>query len=149
MDCTRFPLRRAGSAISLALALCLGCGDSVELVPVRGRVFCDDQPLQFGSVTFQPSGGKAARGSIQPDGTFQLTTFRQGDGAVAGRHRVRVTCYTLQNPKAALPSAESEEIGGLGEALIPEKYANYATSGLVVDVQPAMQDEVVIRLSSD
>jgi len=85
-----------------------------------------------------------AREWIQSDGTFVLTTYELGDGAVAGTHRVRVTCYEGQSP-----ATRPLELHGLGESLIPEKYSVYSSSGLQVEVAPAMRAEVVLHLRDE
>ena len=92
---------RAGAATTTMLALLTlwsapGCGGPAELrgaptFPVKGKVTYRGKPLTQGSVTFEPDGaGKEANGPIQPDGTFILTTYKPGDGAVAGLHRVAI-----------------------------------------------------------
>jgi hypothetical protein len=92
-------MRTAGTLTlaTLMLLACLGCGtDSGTFVgatvPVKGKVSFKGKPLTQGEIVFEPdSGGREAHGTIQPDGTFELTTFKHGDGAVAGTHRVAVT----------------------------------------------------------
>ena len=50
------------------------------------------QPLTMGIVTFEPDGyGRMATGKLQSDGTFILSTLKDGDGAAVGHHRVFVT----------------------------------------------------------
>ncbi len=45
-----------------------------------------------GSVTFESQdSGKRATGKLQADGTFVLSTYKEGDGAVAGEHSVIIT----------------------------------------------------------
>ncbi len=34
--------------------------------------------------------GKTATGTINPDGTYTLTTYHEGDGAKVGTHKVRI-----------------------------------------------------------
>jgi hypothetical protein len=72
--------------------LCMGCGSDSGTSPVRGVVMLDGEIYtQGGSVVFQPEGkGKMASGIIQSDGTFELSTYTQGDGAVIGTHKVLV-----------------------------------------------------------
>jgi hypothetical protein len=66
-----------------------GCSDTV---PVRGTVMREDSKVSGGTVMFRPVGpGKPAYGVIQSDGTFELATNRDGDGAMAGEYRVTVT----------------------------------------------------------
>ena len=53
----------------------------------------DGTPLPGGWVSFCPKDAEkkvAARGQILPDGTFELTTYERGDGAVEGRHQAPV-----------------------------------------------------------
>jgi hypothetical protein len=83
---------------SVALVICIlaGCGKGgLATYPVEGRVsFPDGKPLHGGTVEFQPVGeqkGKiSARGRIQPDGTYQMSTFAEADGTIEGKHRVLV-----------------------------------------------------------
>jgi hypothetical protein len=79
--------------LEFAVACCLvtvGCNNA-DLVPVHGSVKNEDQVVSGGRVVFTPiSEGKPAFGSIQSDGTFQLTTFSPNDGARAGQYRVSV-----------------------------------------------------------
>mgnify|MGYP007073286773 CR=1 FL=1 len=118
-----------------ALAICLatsGCRDTPAVVPVSGRVLYNGEPLQFGTVMFQPAVGQAAVGEIQPDGSFTLSTYEPGDGAVPGAHKVCVRCYEGQRPGAGLKQTGGEVT--LGALLIPRKYTRFGTSGLAVDI---------------
>lgn len=74
-----------------------GCGgESFETAKVTGSVECDGKRLTSGRVMFQPipdgeeKPGKPAFGDIGLDGTFELSTYVDGDGAVVGKHRVVV-----------------------------------------------------------
>jgi hypothetical protein len=89
------------------------------------------KPLTFGGVLFQPENGPMARGKIESDGTFRLTTYRDDDGAVLGKHHVQIACYETQRPDAK-PAKPVER--GLGRPLIPRKYLRLDTSGLQVEV---------------
>jgi hypothetical protein len=127
------------------LCLTVGCGGGgPELVPVEGKVLYNGQPLEFGSVMFQPANGPMARGQIEPDGTFTLET---GDdtGAVVGKHQVRITCFETQRPGAQLEMTDGGE-PGVGKSLIPRKYTSLATSQISVDVTPD-QEPIVIELT--
>jgi hypothetical protein len=75
--------------IVLMSAVLSGCGGS--MVAVHGAVAHEGKPLPGGKVIFTPvSEGQAAFGLIQEDGTFQLSTIRENDGAMAGQYRVSV-----------------------------------------------------------
>src|SRR5262249_24518965 len=106
------PLRaRVASIVPFALvaAACWGCGGDSEgphigvTVPVKGKVMYKGQPLTGGNIRFEPEdAGRAAHGAIKSDGTFELTTFNTGDGAVPGVHRFAVDA-SARAGKAALP----------------------------------------------
>ena len=113
--------------------VCGGCGsDRLPTAPVEGKVLYQGKPLEFGSVIFQPDVGLPARGTIASDGTFRLSTHGNGDGAVIGRHRVRIACFESQDPAA--PPLKPNEQPRVGRSLIPRKYNNPGTSGLRVEV---------------
>jgi hypothetical protein len=115
-----------------SLGIVGSCGSGqLPVAPAGGKVLYRGKSLEFGSVMFQPNAGPPARGIIQPDGTFQLSTYGVNDGAVLGTHRVRVACFESQQANAP---ARAE--AGLGKSLIPSKYANLASSGLHVEVKP-------------
>lgn len=122
-----------------------GCRPQNQMVPVSGQVLYNGKPLEFGTVMLQPERGQPAVGAIQPGGAFSLTTYKDGDGAVVGKHRVRITCYESQR-STALP--KNSEIISLGRALIPAKYANYATSGLEAEISAERNEPLIFRLSS-
>ena len=86
-------------SIVASSALMIGCGSGGDfpVAPVRGRVLCEGQPVPHVRVFFEPLEtdrsaivGKQAIAVTEADGTFVLSTYGTGDGAVIGRHRVRV-----------------------------------------------------------
>lgn len=123
---------------ALATMLVLpGCGDKrLATAPVEGKVLYRGKPLAFGGVLFRPQDGPMAQGQIAPDGTFHLTTYRDGDGAVLGKHRVQIACYETQRPSA---NPEKPVERGLGRPLIPQRYLRLDTSGLDVEVKERNQ----------
>lgn len=120
-----------------------GCSRRPTVVPVSGRVTFDGKPLEFGSVMLQPTAGPAARGTIGTDGSFTVSTFAPGDGAIIGPATVRVVCYEQQRPGTPPPAGEL----ALGKSLIPEKYTQLGTSGIAVIIATGMQP-LEIELSS-
>lgn len=85
-------------AATIAIA-CAGCGGSgrgaiaaTTPVPVKGKVTYKGKPVTKGQVVFRSAdGGKDAFGDIQPDGSFELSTDKAGDGAAKGTYKVSVT----------------------------------------------------------
>lgn len=92
------PSRRGLPPIFAAILLLAGCGGApYDLAPVRGIVTIDNQPFAQGKVMFAPiaqgensNPGKPAFGLLGADGSFVLTTYADGDGAVVGEHWVSV-----------------------------------------------------------
>jgi len=87
---------RVAALAALVLAACWGCGPGAgtlpSLIAVKGKVTYKNQPVTTGVIQFEPDGyGRTASGKLQSDGTFVLTTLKDGDGVVAGHHRISIT----------------------------------------------------------
>jgi hypothetical protein len=125
--------------VSLAwgLASVGGCSDNrPKTAPVRGKITYKGNPVRTGTIMFEPDQvGPAAVGDIQRDGAYTLKTYKPGDGAILGMHRVTITA--LEDQSGKLP----EQRNPLPALLIPLKYAQATTSGLRVEVQH--QDNVI------
>jgi hypothetical protein len=83
---------------AVLLVPCWGCGTSngqmSPLLAVRGKVTYKGQPVAKGTIRFEPDGyGRPATGRLQSDGSFVLGTNKEGDGVVAGAHRVSVSGF--------------------------------------------------------
>ena len=130
------------------LVASLGCGgDRMPVAEVEGKVLYQGEPLEFGSVIFQPEQGPLAKGQIGPDGAFELSTYGDGDGAVIGTHKVRIACFESMAPDAPEPDPSKGE-PTLGASLIPRRYTNLATSPLEIEVK-ADNEPLVIELTDE
>lgn len=125
-----------------------GCENRPATAPIQGVVYFNDKPLEFGSVMLQPmGGGPPARGEIQSDGSFALSTYAEGDGALLGKHRVRVMCNSVQDPDN---TAEFDiNAASVGKLLIPRKYTQLSSSGLTAEVLANENPTLELRLSSE
>jgi hypothetical protein len=124
---------RAAALAALLIGPIWGCAEPLErpkTFPVRGKVTHKGQPVPKGTITFQPDQGQPAVGDIQPDGTYQLTTFSPGDGAVAGHYRVFVIANTADPTK--MPGSSPGWTPP--KDLVPQKYSKPETSGLETTV---------------
>jgi hypothetical protein len=99
----------------------------------------DGKPLSTGSVVTLPAQGRGARGVIDTQGNFTLSTSDMGTGATVGKHLVAVVAYE----KTDNPSPEAPR-----RSLIPQKYSSAETSGLSIDVTPGEMEPVVLNLTS-
>lgn len=123
-------MKALGPLLTVTSLLLLGCNsDRLPTAPVRGKVTYQGKELTHGTVMFVPEKGPAATGEIQRDGTYVLKTYRDGDGAVLGRHTVAIT--VLEDTSGRLP----EERTPLPKMLLPPKYSNNKQSGVTANVE--------------
>jgi hypothetical protein len=107
------------------LALAPGCRRTLE-GSIQGTVTLDTAPLNRGTVTFHPvSGGAAAYGRIQADGSYTITTGNSR-GLSAGEYIVTVVA-------TAAPSDTRKDV--TGKLLTPLRYQNVGQSPLRFTVQ--------------
>lgn len=137
---THIAIRFAASLVVLSCSALTGCRRGPSLVPVEGRVVFEHTPLTTGVIMMQPEAGPAAQARIQPDGSFRLGTFVADDGAIVGRAAVRVMC----RKELTKPGEERS----FGRSLIPEKYGQFESSGLSVEITAGMTP-LLIELSRD
>ena len=98
--------------------------------PVKGVVLFDDgTPVTSGTVEFlSKSQSINARGEIQPDGKFTLTTFRPNDGAVAGEHDIVILQSFLSD---SLGEVSHQQHGkGQKARIVDPTLASYDTTTL-------------------
>ncbi len=108
--------------LPVLLLLLLGCSDGGPATyPVSGIVSYRGEALPTGNVMLVPSQGPAFATSIGADGSYNIQ-------AVAGTHRVVVTALQLG------PAVEDEELYDPPPPLLPAKFGNAETSGIVVTV---------------
>lgn len=74
-----------------------GCGGGLERLPtasVTGTITCNGKPVDSIIVLFEPLGngeaGKQGYAVADANGNFTVSTYGNNDGAVVGKHRVRV-----------------------------------------------------------
>ncbi len=142
MKCVGQATRLAG--FLLVLAATAGCNHGPQMVPVTGTVRLNGKPLEFGFITFQPPSGQPAQGEIQSNGTFTLSTYKLNDGAVVGKHKIRIACYESQRPGTVKGPGEQS----LGKLLIPEKYTFFNQSGFTADVSADRNEPFVFEMVS-
>jgi hypothetical protein len=88
------------SAVLAAVVMSVGCGDGrtkMGVAPTVGTVICEGKPVPYVAVFFEPmaqgknaNAGKQGIGHCDDKGHFVLTTYDTDDGAVVGKHRVKV-----------------------------------------------------------
>lgn len=131
-----------------AMFVLSGCGGEAsgqrETARVQGTVTYQGQPLTTGTVFFVPEGGgPTAEGQIGEDGTFELTTYEEGDGAVPGKHGVMI--HAQREVQEVLPEDEDPD-NPQDPQLIPPKYSSVETSGLTATVTADGENSVKFEL---
>ena len=111
------------------LAFVVGCGGNCSL---KGKVvFSDDMtPLTQGEVCFVTD-KNIARGPINEDGSYIVSSIRKNDGLPQGTYRVYLTETEINEKIPGRPAYN----------LIPQidtKYNSPDTSGLVLEVKRSM-----------
>ena len=142
MEVAHFRARQL--VLCLSVGVLLGCGESLpETTPVTGTVTFAGKPLTSGDVTLHPQviaeglPRRPARGSLDAAGTFQLSTFRSGDGAVPGTYHVTIHSYANRTDKFDDSGTFTPQWG------IPRRYGDPNTSGLTVEISPDIKLESV------
>lgn len=122
---------RLGTGLSLALVFLVGCSDGLTIVPAKGTVLHNGQPLPNAHVSFQPVGeagdrvGPGSYGVTDGQGKYELKlTTDDRLGAVVGEHRVRVVTNTQSDPDSDLSvntgvSLPSEFLDGSHTMTVP------------------------------
>jgi hypothetical protein len=115
------------------------CGRGERLNSVRGQVFYEGKPADGAVVFFHPQTPRPSKdeapgdhpspadlpsGKVGPDGWFELTTYKRGKGASAGRYAVTIS---WTNSPTGADDDEKE--------LLPPRYLDPATSQLTAEVK--------------
>ncbi len=119
--------------------LASGCGSSAERPPmgtVSGTVIYNGKRMTKGSVVFTPiagRGGETGQGAVGPiesDGSYTLTTFDTGDGAILGQHvaTVEMSAQTSEEIMKANTKPDGTFRYVLPKSPLPPKYLSPDTS---------------------
>jgi hypothetical protein len=146
-------LRREGSGriaagvytatlLAMTVALVAGCGESgASKYPVTGKVNYQGKPLPLGTVMFVPDNGPPAMSMIGADGTYRLE-------ATPGKQRVSVVAMPPQQgrPDPTVDGGIDTTGFPVPKSLVPQKYNEYRTSGIEVEVKPTGENQIDINL---
>jgi hypothetical protein len=137
--------RRAAVALVglLTVTFATSCGGKsvpeikgkLPLFPVKGKVMMDGQPMSGAIVILNPvfdfpagAAQQRPRAKAEADGTFQLSTYANQDGAPAGKYYVTVSW------KGSGAGLSSEQLEDLPEKA-PESFQKPKTSKLIVQIK--------------
>ncbi|UUO08725.1 hypothetical protein M4951_10500 [Blastopirellula sp. J2-11] len=128
------------------LGLISGCssGGRLETAAVTGKVTYQGKPLPYGSISFRPEAGSPAYAKIKEDGTYSLSTFGNGDGAIVGKHQVLIVA--TEADAGVAPANNSGIEMPVTKSVIPQKYASFSTSKLTAEVISGKSNEFSFTL---
>jgi hypothetical protein len=142
-------------AVAVALLSLAGCGPGgPKVYPVKGKVSYNGKPMAGGgSIAFLPKGsgqteGKLPGGIINEDGTYEMMTHKEGDGAMEGEYRVVITQVTAKEPEPT-PDGTAPPPAAAAVApadVIPPKYSDQQNSPLTAKVE-AKSNEIDFNLT--
>lgn len=157
------------AVVAVILVSLLGCSPSSRLdglVPMRGVVVLDDQPIENAKILFAPKPGqdaslRAASAISGQGGTFSMMTLNPGDGVFPGAYwvaveKMEITDLRTPEQKARDESADVDANSKrlppspepLVKAIVPTKYNEVQTSGLEKVVDSRGDKKFEIRLTT-
>lgn len=130
------------AVLLLVIVGAVGCGGG-KTCPVQGKVvYPDGTPVVAGMVMFEsmnPETKVGAEGGIEADGSFRLSTFTKGDGAVEGRHRVAVVPLR-PNPRRGGQDEDAPRPRPTQAPVFDPRFMDFKTSGLELMVTRGKND---------
>ncbi len=129
----RFSLPKMLIVAVLALTLASCANGRKPVVPVRGKVFLGGKPADGALVVFNPVGDKdpnavRPQGTVGSDGAFEMTTYKENDGAPPGEYSVTFV-WLLENPKTKKEWSP-----------LPTRYMDPEKSGVRVTINEGTND---------
>ncbi len=125
-----------------------GCGrGGGTLGRVSGTVRYQGEPIREGSIVFEVAGQRSASGKIVDGQITDVTTFEPDDGVPIGLAKIAVHAFAGPDTASAVMDhpgdVASQDMQGymdVPESLLPERYADPATSGLTFEIQRGDND---------
>lgn len=142
-------MRRSTVLLAAFGFMATGCSEETDArqkptFPVRGKVLVNGQPAEEARVMLVPPGGSDSDqftpnpyGRVKEDGTFEINTYRAGDGAPAGVYKATIE-WRKSDPKGSRQR---------GPDLLAKKYSNPATSPIEVHVKEGLNELPPFELS--
>lgn len=138
--------------LGCATGLLAGCSHAPdprtrEVFPTCGSVTFNGKPIPDASIRLHPvapqDDGKPVyvpRGWVDESGKFELSTYRQGDGAPPGDYRVS---FSWVGPLDGVSEDEEDRL----RELLPQRYNSASTSGIMVTVTDGenLLDEITLN----
>lgn len=145
-------MRATSTIVLLAFAL-PGCSGGLKEFPtakVTGKVVCNGEPVPHAYVSFGPmtagksaTVGKQAVATADQDGTFVLSTYGDKDGAVVGKHSIRISTPHPEDYPDFTCDCETD-----GRKILMEVEVKAGENSFVIDLLPK-KDKSKPSMSAD
>jgi hypothetical protein len=138
--------------VACALLVCIGCRGGSDRAPtaeVTGNVTLDGKPLKEAAIFFKTDFARMAVGKVVDGAIVEVTTYEENDGAPVGENRIAIQSVVHEQPLApsAGPRGPSYAAKPMISVVVPQKYANPASSGLTAMIEEGT-NELAFDLSS-
>ena len=160
-------------AIGIPLAGCEKSGHLKGLVPAKGIVLYNGQPVSNATITFIPETvspeQRVAYATTDEQGRFVMTTLQPQDGLAQGKYKITVkkfeaspnsqpteeewaaihgTASPVVSPQNLSPSLAIAQEKASRKHLLPEKYAEEGTTDLEIEIGNKGNTNIQIELQN-
>jgi hypothetical protein len=146
----------AFAVLIAALSGCDGANEpKFELVPVRGNVTLNGQPLADAQVSFwfqgtSPKGYTGSGGKTDAQGNFELTTLSQ-KGTIVGKHKAVVSKMTMKDgsPLQVAEGMDEQQLIAEGKVVesIPPPFNDPTNTPVAFEVTKDKTDGYDIKIT--
>lgn len=137
---------------AVACLFVMGCGDGKSNPPTsaaKGKLTLKGEAVEGATIQFLPSSpdGKVASAKSEADGTFVLSTFETGDGAMPGQYKVTVRKLVAVEQGVQKDGEHAGEPAFVNKDMLPKKYMSTDSSKLEFEVTSGGENNFDIDLS--
>lgn len=124
------------AVVCLFLMGCSGGPQNPPTSAVTGKVTYKGEAVEGAAIKLVPSDpeGKVATGVSEADGTYALSTFETGDGAMAGKYKVTVRKLVSVQQGVQKDGENAGEPAYVNKDMLPKKYISGDNTPLEFDV---------------
>ncbi|PQO31394.1 hypothetical protein C5Y96_13725 [Blastopirellula marina] len=124
------------TAVCLLVMGCDAGSSNPPTSPVTGKVTYKGEAVEGATIKFQPSDpeAKVANATSSADGTYALSTFETGDGAMPGKYKVSVRKLVSVEQGVQQDGEHAGEPAFVNKDMLPKKYVSSDNSPLEFEV---------------
>jgi len=137
------------AVVSLFLVGCNTGTQNPPTVAASGKVVYQGEAVEGATVQFIPSSpdGKVANATSDAEGTFKLSTFEPGDGAMSGTYKVTVRKLVTVEQGIQKDGENAGQPDFVNKDMLPKKYASAGKTPLELDVSADGENMFEIELT--